>query len=347
MPTAPSRDLIAYLRKLEGEAKVSLPWNSLDYPVTERVVKVPRGKAFLPFRTTPEPDTARYPNNFLTYQKELGGDRTHCEMYYRFERLPGPKISDTYTDDDTGQVMADIVWEDWNSSMRPARGSTMAVQLPNSAGALISYPDFIVLNCRRRPTGLLKAQFSAKTMRLPLQRVEKIKKGYTFPAIMKVFANREIVDVGTRTPMPWLGYNYTYLPPRSGVWTGYKYTTYSKGPIRTTMPPVFSVFSPAGNSRIFPQINEFTIHNEFQYFERGSNGVAYYVERFPASNPANYTPGQLICVTSIDEKWMGPIWRQTVEYIAETPLSISGQNWQIPATSQNVALVSGEPGAII
>lgn len=334
---------IAQLRELKGEPLVTYPWEDLGWPTTERLLFVPRTKSFLPYRS-PEPDDVRFPNNRLVSQKgiEGGGDKHHREMYYRYEVLPSRPMVDTGTDEDSGQVVADVVWQDWAGAQRPARGSTLTVQLPDAAGTGVqSFGSFIVLDSSRHMLSWQKAQFSAKTMMLPLRRVERITRGFTFPAIFQAIYGPEL-SVGTPTPPPWLGTNYRYLPPRSGTWKGERVTTYSLGPQpEGFLPKIFTVFSPASATNHFRGlIDPFTIHNAFQINETGTDGNTYVVESFPASEPPSYQPGQVIVVAAEDKRWRGPIWRQVVEYVHETPVTIA--NW-VTGNSQSLAAVAGEP----
>ena len=85
---APFLASIDTLRKLGGEPKVTYPEGNASYPVTERLVKVPLAIARLAFGTA-DPNATRFPGAVLTDQFEVGSDRTHAEVYRRYEVLPG------------------------------------------------------------------------------------------------------------------------------------------------------------------------------------------------------------------------------------------------------------------
>lgn len=100
---APFLAQLELLRALGGEPKVTYPYGDPEYPVTERVQTLPRIKAApLPFITTSEPDTARFPTCVLVEQIELRGDRSNVEVYRKYERVPGKvqtfKMYDATTD---------------------------------------------------------------------------------------------------------------------------------------------------------------------------------------------------------------------------------------------------------
>lgn len=88
MPSRPSRDLIAEIRALDGEPKISYQEDNVDYPVTERIESILRGRHPIPF-LSPEPDTASFPNNKLVEQTVIGANKTHVQVYRKYERVPG------------------------------------------------------------------------------------------------------------------------------------------------------------------------------------------------------------------------------------------------------------------
>ena len=168
MAAAPFLAHLDVLRALKGEPKVSYPYGDVDYPVTERVMPLPRLKATaLPFITTPEPDATRFPNNVLVDQLELQCDRTTVEVYRKYERVPG-KILTTYTEDEETQTAvqvdtqivvkpsapytqtagSDIEYHPINGAYGKKVTSTLLnfgnVQVTRTGTTTIHYPDVVV-----------------------------------------------------------------------------------------------------------------------------------------------------------------------------------------------------------
>lgn len=85
---------VDYIRGLGGEPKVTYPSGDTAYPVTERIKGGFRDRATLTFLSA-EPDASRFPSLVLTQQIELKSDGINVEMYYRYERVPGPVIGPT------------------------------------------------------------------------------------------------------------------------------------------------------------------------------------------------------------------------------------------------------------
>lgn len=98
--STPFFDLIEELRALGGDPKVTYPSGSTSFPQTERTIKCDRGSQILSFQAA-EPNATRFPNCILTDQIELRSDAQVCEVYRKYETIPGSWTYSTSLSEDS------------------------------------------------------------------------------------------------------------------------------------------------------------------------------------------------------------------------------------------------------